>query len=72
VYTGWPCKMLAFRLPMTLSEAEGHFCYTFNAFDTVGWASGRASGLYKTEWWGVGMVICLGQIGCLLKVTRYH
>ena len=28
-------------------------------FDTVGWAAGRASGLYKTEWWGVGMVICL-------------
>ena len=28
-------------------------------FDAVGWAAGRASGLYKTEWWGVGVVICL-------------
>jgi len=23
------------------------------------WAAGRASGLYKTEWWGTGGVICL-------------
>ena len=30
-------------------------------FDTVGRAAGRASGLYKTEWWGAGMVICLEQ-----------
>jgi len=29
-------------------------------FDTVGWAAGRASGLWKTEWWGAGVVICLG------------
>jgi len=28
-------------------------------FDTVDWASGRASGLYKIEWWVAGMVICL-------------
>ena len=28
-------------------------------FDAVGWAAGRASGLYRTEWWGAGMVICL-------------
>jgi len=28
-------------------------------FDAVGWVAGRASGLYKTEWWGAGMVICL-------------
>ena len=28
-------------------------------FDAVGWAAGRASGLYKTEWWGDGVVICL-------------
>jgi len=27
--------------------------------DAVGSAAGRASGLYKTEWWGAGMVICL-------------
>jgi len=23
------------------------------------WVSGRASGLWKTEWWGAGVVICL-------------
>ena len=28
-------------------------------FDDVGWVAGRASGLYKTEWWGAGVVICL-------------
>jgi len=28
-------------------------------FDAVGWVAGRASGLYKTEWWGAGVVICL-------------
>jgi len=27
-------------------------------FDAVGWAAGRASGLYKTERWGAGVVIC--------------
>jgi len=30
-------------------------------FVVVGWAAGRASGLYKTEWWGAGTVICLGR-----------
>ena len=30
-------------------------------FDAVGWVAGRASGLQKTEWWGVGVVICLEQ-----------
>ena len=25
------------------------------------WVAGRASGLWKTEWWDAGMVICLGQ-----------
>jgi len=28
-------------------------------FDAVGWAAVRAYGLWKTEWWGAGMVICL-------------
>jgi len=32
-----------------------YFC--LQCFDAVGWAAGRASGLYKTEWWGTGMVI---------------
>ena len=24
-----------------------------------GWSAGRASGLWKTDWWGAGMAICL-------------
>ena len=28
-------------------------------FDTVGWTAGRASGLWKTKWWGAGVVVCL-------------
>ena len=28
-------------------------------FDAVGWAAGRASGLYKSEWWGASVFICL-------------
>jgi len=32
---------------------------SLQCFDAVGWAAGRASGLYKTEWWGVVVVICL-------------
>jgi len=34
-------------------------------FDTVGWAAGRASGLYKTEWWCAGVVICLERVADL-------
>ena len=30
-------------------------------FDAVGWATGRESGLQKTEWWGAGVAICLEQ-----------
>jgi len=30
-------------------------------FDAVHWVAGRASGLHKTEWWGAGMVTCVGQ-----------
>ena len=32
---------------------------SLQCFDAVGWAAGTASGLYKTEWWGAGMVISL-------------
>jgi len=28
-------------------------------FDAVGWVAGRASGLWKTESWGAGVVVCL-------------
>ena len=34
-------------------------------FDTVGWVAGRASGLKKTEWWGMDMVICLERVADL-------
>jgi len=30
-------------------------------FDAVDWAAGRASGLFKTEWWNVGVVMCPGE-----------
>jgi len=30
-------------------------------FDAVGWAAGRTSSLYKTEWWGAGVAVCLEQ-----------
>jgi len=30
-------------------------------FDAVGWATGKTSSLYKIEWWGAGVVICLGR-----------
>ena len=37
-----------------------HECMTcLQCFDAVGWATGRPSGLWKTEWWGAGMAICL-------------
>jgi len=41
-----------------------HFMTLFvclQCFDAVGWAASRAPGLYKTEWWGAGAVICLGR-----------
>jgi len=38
-------------------------------FGAVGWAAGRASGLYKTEWWDAGVVICLER-GADLDMTR--
>jgi len=28
-------------------------------FGAIGWATKRASSLYKTDWWDVGMIICL-------------
>ena len=31
-------------------------CYCLQCFDAVGWAAGR---VVKTEWWGVGVAICL-------------
>ena len=34
-------------------------CFCLHCFDAVSWAAARASGLWKTERWGAGMVICL-------------
>ena len=45
----------------------GHF--PLQCIDTVGWAAGRASGLYKTEWWGAGVVICL-KVGADLHMAQ--
>ena len=33
--------------------------HCLQCFGAVDWAAGRASDLQKTEWWGVGVVICL-------------
>jgi len=38
-------------------------------FDVVVRVAGRASGLYRTEWWGAGVVICLEQ-GAVLHVAQ--
>ena len=45
-------------------------CMCLRCFDAVGWTTGRASGLWKTEWWGVGMVICLerGAHCCIVLI----
>ena len=43
--------------------------HCFQCFDAVCWASGRASGLLKTEWLGASMVICLEQ-GADLHVAQ--
>jgi len=34
-------------------------CMCLQCFDAVGWAAGRAHGLYKAEWLGAGVVMCL-------------
>jgi len=33
----------------------------FDAVQPVGWAAGSTLACKKTEWWDVGMVICLGR-----------
>ena len=40
-----------------------YFLSSHQCFDAVGWVAGRASAIrpVKTEWWGAGMVICLGR-----------
>jgi len=35
--------------------------YCLQCFDGSGWVAGRASRLWKSEWWNANMVMCLGQ-----------
>ena len=58
-------SMHAYGLPWTISLTTLVLTFTFcsialclQCFDAVGWAAGRASGLWKTEQWGADMVIC--------------
>ena len=46
------------------------FSICLQCFDTVGWVAGRASGLWKTEWWGAGVVICLERDADLHMAQR--
>jgi len=46
---------------MLIHSEDNLYCSVQQCFDIVGWVAGRASGLYNTEWWVAGMVICLGQ-----------
>jgi len=45
---------LIFSLHLLLKES-------LQCFNAVGWVAGRANGLYKIEWWGAGVGICLGR-----------
>jgi len=42
-----------------INNLELPFAVCLQCFDAVGWAAGRASGLWKTEWWGADVVVCL-------------
>jgi len=44
--------------------------YCLLCFDTVGWVSGRASGLQNIEWSGAGVVICLEQGASALHMVQ--
>jgi len=49
-------------MAITLCALTCHQCFDcLQCFDVVGWMAGKASCLYKTEWWGAGMVIRLGR-----------
>jgi len=45
----------------TTSQKVAFRASCLQCFDAVAWVAGRASGLLKTDWWGAGMVICLGR-----------
>jgi len=54
----------------TTISANVVLLHCFQRFDTVGWASGRASGLCKIEWWGVGVVVCLERGANCLHIVQ--
>ena len=56
-----------FLLEIFLLILSAYFC--LQCFDAVGWAAGRASGLWKTELWCAGVIICL-QRGAGLHMTQ--
>ena len=55
----WQWRHCHFHLFYVPVYSYSQCCYW--RFDAVVWTAGRASGLWKTEWWGAGMVICLGR-----------
>ena len=58
----WSYKCTATSLKNTIRTCIWPVClspFCLQCFDAIGWAAGRTSGLWKTEWWGAGMVICL-------------
>jgi len=53
-----PLLLLSFCDVWSIWDTFMHEPLCFDAVG-VGWVAGRASGRYKTEWWGAGVVICL-------------
>ena len=53
---------------MLINAAVVLCVFCLQCFDAVGWAAGRASGLYKTEWWGAGVVICMEHMAQLIPL----
>ena len=47
---------------MRLYTAIHFIQYCLQCFDAVGCAAGRASGLYKLEWWGAGVLSVCGKV----------
>jgi len=47
-----------------------YLLHCLQCFDAIGWVAGRASGLLKTEQWGVGVVVCLERGADLLMAQQ--
>ena len=52
-------RNLAFLQAECLHSRPVELTVNLPSIDAVGWVAGKASGLWKTEWWGAGVVICL-------------